>query len=259
MTLSRGDVTTELTANEADLLSILMNGAAGKQAVIERIWGSKGLFVTAGSYYQLVRALRVKLEEQGITGSSVKTQSRFGPRFVGIVEELDDVSPAPISQEQLELAESEHTVVETETCVAPPAPAERAAIATSASRRDAAVALTIAQSVGRVVEASLCRRTAFIVIYIALAVWAGVLTRLTLQHSDTTFIFRFQKTIDGIHYFSNGRMRQLALLKAIEVTPYKGAYVYEIDLGSNDWLAVCSKSIYEFHELCDTYFIEKSS
>ncbi|KGC96347.1 putative membrane protein [Burkholderia pseudomallei] len=258
MTLSRGDVTTELTVNEADLLSILMNGTAGKQAVIERIWRSKGLFVTAGSYYQLVRALRVKLEEQGIAGSSVKTQSRFGLRFVGTIEELDDVSPVPISQGPIELAESEQIVVETEICVAPTAPAKLAATATSASRCDAAGALTIAQVVGQLVKASLCRRTAFIGIYIALAVWTGILTWLTLQHSETTFIFRFHETIDGIHYFSNGRMQQLALLKAIKVTPYTGAYVYEIDLGSNDWLAVCSKSIYEFPELCDTYFIEKS-
>ncbi|NTX25626.1 helix-turn-helix domain-containing protein [Burkholderia pyrrocinia] len=259
MTLSRGDIMTELTANEAELLFILMQGAASKQAVIEQIWESKGLFVTEGSYYQLVRALRVKLDEQGVTSTYVKTLPRFGLRFVGIVEELDDVSPAPISQEQVETAESELIVVETETCAAPPAPAERAAVATSASGHDVAVsAPTIAQSVGRVVDASLCRRTAFVAIYIALAVWTGVLTWQTLRHRDTTFTFRFQKTIDGIHYFSNGRMQQLALLKAIEVTPYKGGYVYEIELGSNDWLAVCSKSIYEFPELCDTYFIEKS-
>ncbi|EEH28003.1 putative transcriptional regulator [Burkholderia pseudomallei Pakistan 9] len=95
MTLSRGDIVTTLTANETELLCILMQGTASKQAVIEQIWESKGLFVTEGSYHQLVRALRVKLDEQGIPPTQVKTLPRLGLRFLGFAELLDASPPSP--------------------------------------------------------------------------------------------------------------------------------------------------------------------
>ena len=90
MTFSQGNAVTGLAANEAELLLILMQGIASKQAVIEQIWESKGMFVTEGSYHQLVRSLRLKLEEQGVAGSLIKTLPRLGLKFVGAVERIAD-------------------------------------------------------------------------------------------------------------------------------------------------------------------------
>src|ERR1700676_2679998 len=90
MTFSQGHAVTGLAANEAELLLILMQGVATKQAVIEQIWESKGMFVTEGSYHQLVRSLRLKLEEQGVAGSLIKTLPRLGLKFVGAVERIAD-------------------------------------------------------------------------------------------------------------------------------------------------------------------------
>ncbi|MHA7163715.1 type III secretion system regulator BprP, partial [Burkholderia pseudomallei] len=103
------------------------------------------------------------------------------------------------------------------------------------------------------------RRAAYLAIYVTLAAWASVLTWQTFRHRDNTFRFRFTRTVDGIHYFSDGRMNQPNLLKAIDVKPLKGSFVYEIELGSNDWLAVCPESIYETPELCQAYFFEKNN
>ncbi|WP_323118004.1 winged helix-turn-helix domain-containing protein [Burkholderia alba] len=257
MTLSRGGITTTLTANEAELLSILMLGTASKQAVIEQIWESKGLFVTEGSYHQLVRALRVKLDEQGLPRTDVKTLPRLGLRFVGLVEPLD---PAPVAAVVPETPEPAPVIAlpGAQAALAPgvamaPAPLDAPALLAAGVTVDARAA-------GRPSNArSPRRRAAYFAIYVTLAAWAGVLTWQTFRHRDNTFRFRFQQTIDGIHYFSDGRMDQPNLLKAIDISPLKGSFVYKIGLGSNDWLAVCPKSIYETPELCQSYFIEKKS
>ncbi|KVD76332.1 transcriptional regulator [Burkholderia sp. ABCPW 14] len=259
MTLSRGDIVTTLTANETELLSILMLGTASKQAVIEQIWESKGLFVTEGSYHQLVRALRVKLDEQGIASTQVKTLPRLGLRFVGFAEPLDDSQPAA------------------DVYAAPAPPKPRAASSDTRAHSGAPIApeavLHRAEPVGPPFDATQARRpvaraanvrsprrrAAYLAIYVMLAAWAGVLTWQTFRHPDNTFRFRFAQTTDGIHYFSDGRMNQPDLLKAIDVKPPKGSFVYEIELGSNDWLAVCPESIYKTPELCQSYFIEKSN
>jgi hypothetical protein len=102
------------------------------------------------------------------------------------------------------------------------------------------------------------RPVAYYAAYALLAIWAGALAWKIFFHPDNRFEFRFERTIDGVHYFSNGRMEQKALLGALKVTPPQGAYVYQIALGTNDWLAVCTQPIYKAPELCETYFIEKN-
>ncbi|AOJ59398.1 winged helix-turn-helix domain-containing protein [Burkholderia thailandensis] len=275
MTLSRGDIVTTLTANETELLCILMQGTASKQAVIEQIWESKGLFVTEGSYHQLVRALRVKLDEQGIPPTQVKTLPRLGLRFLGFAEPLDEAPPSPDAHAASASSASSASPIASEPAPTA-APADMQAPPAASSAPDASPApiasaspppsgppsgeAGAARPVTRTAHArSPRRRVAHLAIYVTLAAWASVLTWQTFRHRDNTFRFRFTRTIDGIHYFSDGRMNQPDLLKAIDVKPLKGSFVYEIELGSNDWLAVCPESIYETPELCQAYFIEKSN
>ncbi|ATF32382.1 transcriptional regulator [Burkholderia thailandensis] len=269
MTLSRGDIVTTLTANETELLCILMQGTASKQAVIEHIWESKGLFVTEGSYHQLVRALRVKLDEQGIPPTQVKTLPRLGLRFLGFAEPLDESPPASDAHAAPASSEPEPAAAPADTHAAH-APLA-APIASNASNEPDAPHAPDTSTTPRATPAppppatratharSPRRRAAYLAIYVTLAAWASVLTWQTFRHRDNTFRFRFTRTIDGIHYFSDGRMNQPDLLKAIDVKPLKGSFVYEIELGSNDWLAVCPESIYETPELCQAYFFEKSN
>ncbi|AIO70130.1 winged helix-turn-helix domain-containing protein [Burkholderia oklahomensis] len=90
MSIYRKDNITRLTPNETELLSILMKGTVRKQAVIEQVWGSKGLVVADGSYHQLIRTLRVKLAEQDLASNTIKTLPRLGLKFVGTIEFLAD-------------------------------------------------------------------------------------------------------------------------------------------------------------------------
>lgn len=291
MTLSRGDIVTTLTANETELLCILMQGTASKQVVIEQIWESKGLFVTEGSYHQLVRALRVKLDEQGIPPTQVKTLPRLGLRFLGFAELLDASPPSPdahaasasppppASSEPEPAAAPAGAQAALAEAIAPSVPiAPRASsapdtantvtapIAAAAPPPSAAPSAPPPGAASAPLPATRAaharsprRRAAYLAIYVTLAAWASVLTWQTFRHRDNTFRFRFTRTVDGIHYFSDGRMNQPNLLKAIDVKPLKGSFVYEIELGSNDWLAVCPESIYETPELCQAYFFEKNN
>ncbi|NTY41625.1 MULTISPECIES: winged helix-turn-helix domain-containing protein [Burkholderia cepacia complex] len=259
MTLSRGDIVTTLTANETELLCILMQGTASKQAVIEQIWESKRLFVTEGSYHQLVRTLRVKLDEQGIPPTQVKTLPRLGLRFLGVAKLLDESPPSPDAHAaSAPPAASEPSLAPESESAAPDAP-----IVSNASPTPIAAPAPPPSVPAPVKHAAQSRsprrRATYLAIYVTLAAWVSVLAWETFRHRDNTFRFRFTRTLDGIHYFSDGRMNQPALLKAIDVKPLKGSYVYEIELGSNDWLAVCPESIYETPELCQAYFIEKSN
>jgi DNA-binding winged helix-turn-helix (wHTH) protein len=261
MTFSQGNAVTGLAANEAELLLILMRGIATKQAVIEQIWESKGMFVTEGSYHQLVRSLRLKLEEQGVAGSLIKTLPRLGLKFVGAVERIAD-QPAAAGDRAPDLGEAAPALDETSDADTEPPPqlmpGDMAVVPSAPGPRSAPPLAMPSDIVPPVVGQTSKRRAAYYAIYALLAIWAGVLTWKIFFHRDNRFEFRFERTIDGVHYFSNGRMEQKALLGALKVTPPQGAYVYQIELGTNDWLAVCTQPIYKAPELCETYFIEKN-
>jgi DNA-binding winged helix-turn-helix (wHTH) protein len=261
MTFSQGNAVTGLAANEAELLLILMRGIATKQAVIEQIWESKGMFVTEGSYHQLVRSLRLKLEEQGVAGSLIKTLPRLGLKFVGAVERIAD-QPAAAGDPAPDLGEAAPALDETSDADTEPPPqlmpGDMAVVPSAPGPRSAPPLAMPSDIVPPVVGQTSKRRAAYYAIYALLAIWAGVLTWKIFFHRDNRFEFRFERTIDGVHYFSNGRMEQKALLGALKVTPPQGAYVYQIELGTNDWLAVCTQPIYKAPELCETYFIEKN-
>jgi DNA-binding winged helix-turn-helix (wHTH) protein len=291
MTLSNGDTVTALAANETELLTLLMRGIATKQAVIEQVWESKGMVVTEGSYHQLVRSLRLKLEEQGLPGSVIKTLPRLGLKFLGIAE---PVTEAPASQLAVSMpswampistegAHGMHDAHDTQAATdsgnsalaaeplaseihGPPRLSELGGKALpeaefAAEPSAAAPATTIEPPLSLKNDAASKPRRSWPVvyaIYAVLIVWAGVLGWKTFFGGDSPFEFPFAQTADGVHYFSNGKMAQKALLQSIHVTPAPGSYVYQIGLGNNDWLAVCPKSIYEAPQQCETYFVEKA-
>ncbi|MGV2290543.1 winged helix-turn-helix domain-containing protein [Trinickia sp. YCB016] len=284
MTLSNGDLVTALAANETELLTLLMQGIATKQAVIEQVWESKGMVVTEGSYHQLVRALRLKLEEQGVSGSLIKTLPRLGLKFIGTVEPVAEapasvVAPSPLPSLEPAAEAGVSAGVSNETD-ADRIAAEASDAPTQAPLRDASgeaavpplapePAATLSASEGSlaapeattpaiVAPPTKRRRLVTYAVYGVLIAWAGVLAWKTFFDGTRKFEFPFAQTVDGVHYFSNGRMEQKELLQSIHVTPVAGSYIYQIGLGNNDWLAVCPKSIYEAPEQCETYFVEKA-
>ncbi|SDV46921.1 winged helix-turn-helix domain-containing protein [Chitinasiproducens palmae] len=89
MTLESVGQRSELTANEAELLCLVLDGEASKAAVMARVWTDKGVIVTDSSYHQLTRALRLRLAEHGIAPALLKTLPRHGVRFMGQVRRLE--------------------------------------------------------------------------------------------------------------------------------------------------------------------------
>ncbi|MGY4730823.1 winged helix-turn-helix domain-containing protein [Burkholderia pyrrocinia] len=264
MTLSHDGRVTRLVANEVELLQMLMQGTITKQAVIEQVWESKGMYVTEGSYHQLVRSLRLKLEEQGISSGMIKTLPRLGLKFVGALESVADAQasdvPVTCAEEGPDVcvpyppAESEANPTTEDLAHEPSLPESSVEIATELPA--AALVEARPQAWPRVNPER--HRMFYYMIYGLIVVWASVLAWETFCLGDNLYQFRYQRTVDGIHYFSDGRMEQSALLSALKVQPPPGGYVYQIGLGSNDWLAVCPKSIYTSPELCESYFIEKN-
>lgn len=202
MTLSCGSTVTALTANEAELLSMLMKGAVRKRAVIEQVWEKKGFYVADGSYHQLVRALRIKLAAQGIEKSSLKTLPRLGLRFIEDVELHQDTDPSPASESFcrgsiLEMAEEPVAVptpVESAAAVEPVIPAISVELVASAPRPQR-------QANGRFLSA----RTLRIGVFLILTGWLGILTFRTFQPCETSLRFMSKGSVDGARYFSGGQ------------------------------------------------------
>lgn len=90
MSLSHAGRETELTANESELLEMVLSGMIAKAEVIKHVWGDKGVIVTDSSYHQLVRSLRSRLEEHQLSGALIKTLPRQGLKFMGFAVRLDD-------------------------------------------------------------------------------------------------------------------------------------------------------------------------
>lgn len=92
--------TLALNFRECILLRLLLGERVRKQAVIDAAWGDNGVVVTDASYHQLVRSLRKKFEEIGLSGQSIKTLPRFGLEYLRDTPAVDHASKeAPISIE----------------------------------------------------------------------------------------------------------------------------------------------------------------
>jgi len=71
-----------LSCNEFQLLLLLVEGTQTKEALIERIWGGRGIVVTDASYYQLVTRLRHSFEAVGLARNRIRTIPRYGLELV---------------------------------------------------------------------------------------------------------------------------------------------------------------------------------
>jgi DNA-binding winged helix-turn-helix (wHTH) protein len=80
--LVSGTATVSLNFRESILLRLLLADRVKKQAVIDAAWGDNGVVVTEASYHQLVRSLRKKFEEIGLSAQSIKTLPRFGLEYL---------------------------------------------------------------------------------------------------------------------------------------------------------------------------------
>jgi hypothetical protein len=86
--------TVALNFRESMLLQLLLTDRVRKQAVIEAAWGDNGTIVTEASYHQLVRSLRKKFEEIGLSAQSIKTLPRFGLEYLRELP-LPEPDPTP--------------------------------------------------------------------------------------------------------------------------------------------------------------------
>lgn len=68
----------QLSSNEGDLLLALIEGVEGKEKIIERVWGARGLVVSDSSYYKSLHILRTHLSVIGFGRSALKTLPRRG-------------------------------------------------------------------------------------------------------------------------------------------------------------------------------------
>jgi DNA-binding winged helix-turn-helix (wHTH) protein len=84
--------TVALNFRESLLLQLLLTDRVRKQAVIAAAWGDNGAIVTEASYHQLIRSLRKKFEEIGLSAQSIKTLPRFGLEYL---RELPVSEPDP--------------------------------------------------------------------------------------------------------------------------------------------------------------------
>ncbi|WP_407973151.1 transcriptional regulator (plasmid) [Burkholderia pyrrocinia] len=71
-----------LSCNEFQLLLLLVEGTHTKEALIERIWGGRGIVVTDASYYQLVTRLRHSFEAVGLARTRIRTIPRYGLELI---------------------------------------------------------------------------------------------------------------------------------------------------------------------------------
>lgn len=76
--LCRPPFTVNLTSNEGHLLLALIEGVSEKEALINRVWGERGLIVSDSSYYKAIHTLRHYFSEVGLGRNALKTLPRRG-------------------------------------------------------------------------------------------------------------------------------------------------------------------------------------
>ncbi|WP_156437326.1 MULTISPECIES: hypothetical protein [unclassified Burkholderia] len=80
-----------LSLNESLLLQQLFDGPQTKEALIECIWGARGVVVTDASYYQLVTRLRRSFEAIGLPRDLIRTIPRYGLELARQAEREDSM------------------------------------------------------------------------------------------------------------------------------------------------------------------------
>jgi DNA-binding winged helix-turn-helix (wHTH) protein len=261
MVLTHADTHVHLTANESELLLMLLQGVATKAAVMKRVWESKGVVVTDSSYHQLVRAVRQRLEEHGVSGALVKTLPRQGLRFLGSLKPLDTAIPPvpqPHAPSGLPTPLANDNGCSDSAAKHPYPSSQPASPGVSEETTNTQPAPDLPTRFGPLARTSrwFGKRGRW---FAAIALpCATVLTWQTLA-SPSGLTFRHGETIDGITYHSTSGVSAKALIDALEIKLKPGDQVYELPLGDNRWLAVCPESIHDAPELCETYFARGAS
>lgn len=246
MTLSHEDQSTDLTANESELLSMVLTGMATKAHVIQQVWTSKGIVVTESSYHQLVRALRQRLEEHGISASVIKTLPRQGLKFMGTAREQCHMTPESTTENSIDFGSRS----------APPESHEHSdGFSLSSAGDEASQPGTPAiQSMNdRPVPAwrralGYCDRA----ILVGIILWMGLLTwhTPTFKHF---FGFQLARLIENDQRQVGVNNSNLKLLATIGVRPRPDERVYEISNGENRWLSICRESSDDVNDHCKAY------
>lgn len=209
----------ELNANESELLAMILGGLVSKSDIIQQVWGDKGLIVTDNSYHQLVRAVRNRLEEFGISGGLIKTLPRQGLKFVGVVSVLPN---------ETEISADE--VADERRVDAPPLPR---IYATHRYWRK------MQWYAGR----------AF---FVGILVWLGIITwQMTMIEESSLGILGVLKRNAQRH--ATEQTENQALLAAIGVKLHPGEHAYRISHGNEEWLVVCPAAPRSSPGTCTTY------
>ncbi|KWH08466.1 hypothetical protein WT59_21895 [Burkholderia territorii] len=247
MSLSHEEQSIDLTANESELLSMVLTGMATKAEVMQQVWTSKGIVVTDSSYHQLVRAVRQRLEECGISASVIRTLPRQGLKFMGKAQLLSDASAEPESEHVIDAAPATPLPQPEQHCDAPSPstePREDAAPPFAPVGRSAHMHTTPAWR--RAIRYG--ERT----LLIGIAVWAGLLT-WHMPGFKSLLSSRFTQIVTGAHDQANVKHANMQLLAAIGVHPRPDEHVYEISSGANRWLSICRESGTHVTQGCKTY------
>jgi len=198
----------ELNANESELLAMILGGLVSKSTVIQQVWGDKGLVVTDNSYHQLVRAVRNRLEEFGISGKLIKTLPRQGLKFVGVVSVL----PSEMQTSTGEVAGVPH---ERQVDIAP---------------------LPHVYPMHRYWH-QILRHTKHAFLG-GILLWLGVMTwqMTTIEESSLGILGVLKRDVQR---HAAVQAENLALLTAIGVKLRPGEHVYQISHNHETWLIVC--------------------
>lgn len=219
----------ELNVNESKLLAMILGGLVSKSTVIQQVWGDKGLIVTDNSYHQLVRAVRNRLEEFGISGRLIKTLPRQGVKFVGMVSVLPNETQTPTGE--VALVQDERPVD-----IAP---------------------LPHTYATHRYWRQILwhIKRT----FLIGILVWLGIITwQMTTIEESSLGILGVLKRDAQRH--ATAQTENLALLSAIGVKLRPDEHVYQVSHGNEAWLVVCPVTPDSVSgEACATYLTKDLS
>ncbi|RRW88822.1 winged helix-turn-helix domain-containing protein [Pandoraea apista] len=220
---------TELNENESKLLALILGGLVSKSTVIQQVWGDKGLIVTDNSYHQLVRMVRNRLEEFGVSGRLIKTLPRQGLKFVGTVSMLTNETPPPTG-EVTSVLDGRQTDIN-------PLP------------RTSTRLQHLRQTLWRIEGTFL----------VGALVWLGIITwQMTTIEENSLGILGVLKR-DAQRYAAT-QAENLALLSAIGVKPRPGEHVYKISHGNEAWLVVCPVAPDAAGgEVCATYLTKEIS
>jgi cholera toxin transcriptional activator len=202
--------TVSLNFRESILLRLLLADRVKKQVVIDAAWGDNGVVVTEASYHQLVRSLRKKFEEIGLSAQSIKTLPRFG---------LEYLRERPVAE-----PDSTPSKAISHSCAI--APAAREAVPVRGGKWFLQLLLVICPLIVGIFIGHVAYRS-------------GEVQMRAIANDLGIHLFDL----------GNGRL-DAKLLQEIRSRSNRGEYVYMSRNGSKAWLNVCAGPVQEDFSFC---------